>query len=107
MVSETQVLIWTATGGILGSLATLSLINRRRINTIVQRLFGVEKDSSRGGEGHLLRVESKLDRIQSRLDDLEDRLESLEDTRTATHALAEKIYDELADERTDEDFEDL
>jgi len=99
MVSETQVLIWTAAGVVSGSLASLGLYNRKRINTIVQRLFGMNRDDSKGGEGHLVRVENKLDSI-------EERLERLENQFDETQRINEAIYAELS-QQSDEEFEDL
>jgi len=92
MATEIEILIWTAVGVAAGSLAGLALHNRKRINTIALSLFGVERDETEAGEGHLLRVEYKLDTLQERLDETKRQVEA--------------IYNELA-EQSDEDFEEL
>jgi len=67
----------------LFTFATAVYLNRRRLNKLHQRLFGLDKDPV--DDGYILEMNEKMDRIydnvqelnQRRLDSVEERLETL------------------------------
>lgn len=74
MVSET-VFLWTV-GGIISALSILGTavyMNRRKMNSLYQRLFGFQRDET--DEGFVHRTDKKLNKTEQQLGQIEDKMD--------------------------------
>lgn len=72
-VSETT-FWWLIGGGVMtiSTLATAVYFNRRRLNTLYQRLFGMDADKT--DHGYIHRMDRKLDRLHEQMNRQHDEV---------------------------------
>lgn len=68
-MAVSEATFWWLVGGGVAALSTLSAAvyaNRRKLNKLYQRLFGMDADET--DEGYMVRMDAKLDRLHDQMD---------------------------------------